>query len=55
MEEEARVILRAALSTEAPTAGGLGQTIRARFERLGGVELPERSREAIREPPDFGS
>jgi plasmid stability protein len=55
MEEEARDILRAALSTEAPTASGLGQTIWARFERLGGVELPELSREAIREPLDFSS
>lgn len=53
MEDEARVILRAALSTEAPRAHDLGQSIRARFAKFGGVELPENPREAIREPVDF--
>lgn len=53
MEEEARQILRAALS-EAPTpAPDLGQRIRARFAGLGDVQLPTVDREAVRPPPDF--
>lgn len=39
MEEEARTLLRNAL-TEEPVAGGnLAEAIRARFRRLGGIEL----------------
>jgi plasmid stability protein len=55
MEEEARDILRAALSIETLAVGGLGQTIRARFERLGGTDLADIPREAIRDAIDFGS
>lgn len=51
MEEEARQILREAL-TEAPApAVDLGQRIRARFSPLGGVDLPLAPREAVRTPP----
>jgi plasmid stability protein len=53
MEEEAREILRAALSTEAPRTRDLGQAIRDRFAALGGVDLPDVPREAIREPTDL--
>ena len=52
MEEEAREILKGALA--APVVGGdLGSRIRARFARLGGVELKLPARRAIREL-DFG-
>ena len=54
MEDEARSILRAALSTEVAQAGNLLEVIRELFEPLGGVELPEMPREPIREPEDFG-
>jgi antitoxin FitA len=53
MEEEARDILRAALSREPQSMGDLGQAIRNRIATLGGVELPETPREPIREPADF--
>jgi antitoxin FitA len=55
MEDEARDILRSALSTDVARPGDLGQAISERFRKLGGVELPEVSREAIRQPPDFGA
>lgn len=54
MEDEARDILRSALSTDDPRPHDLGQAIRARFGKLGGVDLPELPREPIREPVDFG-
>jgi antitoxin FitA len=50
MEDEARDILRAALSTEIPRPRDLGQAIRARFAESGGVDLPELPREPVREP-----
>src|SRR3546814_19641064 len=53
MEEEARALLRSALSTEPKRAESLAQAIRARFAPLGGVELPEQDREAIRAPVSF--
>ncbi len=53
MEEEARDILRDALSTEASGTGNLAQAIRKRVAPLGGVDLPIPPREAIREPQDF--
>jgi len=49
MEEEARAILRAALSTEGGSAKSLYKTIRARIEPLGGVDLTIATREPIRE------
>lgn len=48
MEDEARDILRAALSTELPQPRDLGQTIHRRFASLGGVDLPQAPREPIR-------
>ena len=51
MEEEARAILRAALTE--PASPNLAQAIRARFAPLGGVELDIPPREPMREPPRF--
>jgi plasmid stability protein len=53
MEEEARAILKSALSTQTPVSENLGERIHQRFAALGGVELPEIQREPMREPPDF--
>ena len=53
MEDEARDILRSALSTDDPRPRNLGQAIHERFAALGGVDLPDVPREAIREPVDF--
>ena len=53
MEDEARDILRAALSREPAGRGGLAASIRSRFARLGGVELPTVPREPMRDPPSF--
>jgi antitoxin FitA len=54
MEEEARQILRQSLAV-APLGHGLslGQAMRAIFEPLGGVDLPEIPRQPPRDPPDF--
>ena len=53
MEEEARAILRAALTqTAAPT--NLAAAIRSRFAPLGGVKLDLPPREPMRDPPRFG-
>ena len=54
MEEEARHILRAALSQKAPAPLNMYDTIRRRVEPLRGVdlEIPPRSRR-MREPPSF--
>jgi len=53
MEDEARDILRTALSTEHSRTGGLVDSIRARIEPLGGIELKIAPREAMREPVKF--
>jgi antitoxin FitA len=55
MEEEAREILRAALSAE-PNQNrcNLADRIRSRIEKVGGVELDIPAREPIREPTNFG-
>ena len=52
MEEEARLILRAAVGPKTRTAN-LASAIRARFAPLGGVELELPPREPAREPPRF--
>jgi plasmid stability protein len=45
VEEEARTLLRIALRDEVAASGGLADAIRARFRRLGGVDLqPSRPR-----------
>ncbi len=53
MEEEARDILRSALSTNASRSGNLANAIRARFAPLGGAELSLAQREPMREPVDL--
>ncbi len=53
MEDEARDILRAALSTEPARSRSLVEVIRARVAPLGGVELELPPREEIRIPPDL--
>ena len=53
MEEEARDILRTALSTDPAQGRKLVDSIRGRIEPLGGVELELPKREAIREPSGF--
>ena len=52
MEEEARLILRAAVGPKTRTAN-LASAIRCRFAPLGGVELELPPREPAREPPRF--
>lgn len=46
MEDEARDILRSALSTDEPRPRNLAQAIHERFGSLGGVDLPDLSRDA---------
>lgn len=53
MEDEARDILRTALSVESSRTGGLVEAIRARIAPFGGIELENPPREAMREPIDF--
>ena len=56
MEEEARQVLRAALTVNAPlNTVGLGDAMRALFEPLGGLDFPEIKRGQAREPPDFSA
>lgn len=50
MEDEARDILRAALSTEPARAVSIVEAIRARIESFGGVDLEIAPREPAREP-----
>lgn len=50
MEEEARDILRAALSVETARATPLASAIRARIDPLGGIELEIPERGPMREP-----
>lgn len=53
MEDEARDILRSALSTEIPRPRNLAEAISERFGEFGGVDLPDAPREAIGAPVDF--
>ena len=53
MEDEARDILRSSLNQESPQVRNLAESIRARFAPLGGFDLPEITREPMREPPSF--
>jgi antitoxin FitA len=51
MEQEAREILKMALKTAPPKAGGnLADSIHRRFARLGGVDLEPLPREFVRDP-----
>jgi plasmid stability protein len=53
MEEEVRAILKAALAADSGKSKSLTQSIRARIEPLGGVELelPQRDRSEISRSP----
>lgn len=55
MEEEARDILRAALSVEPVRSASLVSAIRARVEPFGGIDLDLPEREAIRDPQALGT
>lgn len=52
MEEEARVILRSAVTSSAPAPRKLGDMIASRFRDIG-VELEIPARAPGREPPKF--
>lgn len=54
MEDEARDILRSALSEAEPRPRNLARSIRSRIEPLGGVVLETPPREPIRSPAEFG-
>lgn len=53
MEAELRAIIDDALEKPAPPEN-LGEAIRRRFAKFGGVELELPERTPAREPPDFG-
>jgi len=53
MEEEAREILRSALTSAAAEKGNLAQAIHRRFASFGGLELDLPRRDAIRPAPGF--
>jgi plasmid stability protein len=54
MEEEAREILRSALTAASPVKGNLAETIRRRFATLGGHELKLPRRDPMRRAAEFG-
>ena len=53
MEEEARDILRCALSEEPGPAENLADVIRRLVQPYGGFDLPPVPRALLRDPPDF--
>jgi len=53
MEDEARHILRAALSESGRPQTNLFDAIRERIEPLGGADLDIPARDPIRDPPTF--
>lgn len=53
MEEEAREILRSALTASPAAKGNLAEAIRRRFAALGGCELELPRRDAMRTAPEF--
>jgi len=53
MEDEARDILRSALSVASAKPQNLAESIRSRLESAGGVELEIAPREPVRSPPAF--
>ena len=53
MEDEARDIFRTALNISRARPTNLASAIRARFADLGGFDLPEITRQPLREPPEF--
>ncbi len=54
MEEEAREILRVALSGTQPSRKSLADTIRARFAAVGGIEIKLPRRGRVRKQPVLG-
>jgi antitoxin FitA len=50
MEQEAREILKVAPTAQGTSEGNLAESIQRRFAALGGIELPDLSREPIRRP-----
>ena len=54
MEEEARNILREAVSAGEITQSDLAEAIRRRFEPFGGCEIELPARAAMRTPPKLG-
>lgn len=53
MEEEARQILKIALSEKKAPKQNLVESIRSKFAHLGGVVIPEVPRGPMRPPPTF--
>jgi plasmid stability protein len=53
MEEEAREILRSALTASTPGTGNLAEAIRRRFAVFGGLEFELPRRDAMRHTPKF--
>ena len=53
MEEEAREILKVALTGASARPSNLAESIRRRLAAVGGVELPSLPREKMRQPPRF--
>jgi antitoxin FitA len=53
MEEEAREILRSAVTTSAPIKGNLAERIQRRFATFGGIDLPPVRRDAVRKISGF--
>ena len=53
MEEEAREILRSALTASSPAKGNLAEAIQKRFLAFGGLELGLPRRDAMRQAPGF--
>ena len=51
VEEEAKSILRAAVTVDEAGSTDLASAIRERFRSFGGVELAIPARDAMREPP----
>ncbi len=54
MEEEAREILRSALTASSPAKGNLAETIHRRFAAFGGLDLELPRRDAMRRVAGFG-
>jgi plasmid stability protein len=53
MEEEARDILRCALSQEPDSTENLADAMRRLVEPFGGFDVPPFPRAPLRDPPDF--
>ena len=53
MEQEAREILRSALTTSSPPKENLAEAIHRRFAAFGGIELSSVKRDALRDIPGF--